>query len=115
MAWAVIPSPLQLPTATRREAEGRTNREIRRNLVRCISRHLYRLLEQATLARPMVAGELSPAHLAPGFDASLCRLPPSPRPRQYRDFQADALGDLTHLTVVLRPRRHPWFMEVGAR
>jgi E1-E2 ATPase len=67
------------------------------------------------LARPIAAGEVSPAHLAPKFDASLCRLPPSRRARQYQDSHADALGGVTRHTVVLRPRRHPWFVEVGAR
>jgi hypothetical protein len=69
----------------------------------------------ALLARPIAAGEMSPAHLAPRFDASLCRLPPSRRARQYQDSHADALGGVNRLTVVLRPRRHPWFVEVGAR
>jgi hypothetical protein len=68
----------------------------------------------ALLARPIAAGEVSPARL-PRFDAILCRLPPSRRARQYQDPHADALGGVNRLMVVLRPRRHPWFVEVGAR
>jgi hypothetical protein len=35
----------EMPTAERRRAQGKTNREIRRCLVRYVARQLYRLLE----------------------------------------------------------------------
>ena len=43
---AVVAAATGAVVAQRREAEGMTNREIRRCLVRYVARQLYRLLEQ---------------------------------------------------------------------
>jgi transposase len=62
--------------ATRRRAEGKTNREIRRCLVRYVARQLYWLLEHGRAAGSAIAvGEVSPAHLAPRFERAFvaCR------------------------------------------
>jgi transposase len=102
--------------AQRRRAEGKTNREIRPCLVRYVARQLYRLLEHGRAAGSAHRGRRGePSSSRTQVRASLRRLPPSRRARQYQDSHADTLGGVNRLTVVLRPRRHPWLVEVGAR
>jgi hypothetical protein len=59
---------------------------------------------------PIAAGEGSPAHLAPRFDASLVACGCHDEQGSIRIPTPTPLGGVNRLTLVLRPRRHPWFV-----